>query len=1216
MVESETETTSSLSQRDEKSIADINTVPKQSLTPLPTKTLFEETPSEVVETETETTSSLSQRDEKSIADINTVPKQSLTPLPTKALFEETPSEVVESETETRPPPSQPDEKSIADTNIVPKQRLTPLPTKALFEETPFEVVEKRECFGAQNRGGDCQSPSRDETAAEKSPVPNQEVATCLDADADESARSPKQSDGKCTAVDADTIVDVKAASNVHDGSIENTTPSKNVTDFNKSTSPGQDDMDEELEHFAFPSMDENGSPFDANDLVKTFGASESSKYEPSAGMHTDFEFALNQEAHAESNDQASPESHEADEDNKDALAQEASVESQEGTSAIKGDTKDLIQEAGAESKDEARTAMASKPGERREPFTCEADEPGANMDGDSEIGLTQEVHAESTNKASPDSHEADEDNKDALAQETPVESQEGTRVVKVDTKYLTQEAGAESKDEASTSTPSSPGDRSGSSTDDVLYEQWIQKLVDVVKPDDYWLQVLGSMRRFGLKLASGGDLVVFTFPGRRARARGGILGHDYGEDVFDLKMLAVQLFNWKGDTNFHSEKAKREKAEGEKAEGETAECEKAERGKAECEKTEYEKAECEKTEREKAECEKVECEKAECEKAECEKAECEKAECEKTECEKAECEKAEREKAECEKAEREKAECEKAEFEKAECEKAECEKAEREKAECEKAECEKAECEKAECEKAEREKAEILPLTDDADESGAEMDHDSDIGLTQEAHAESNDQASPESHEADEDKKDALAQEAPVESQEGTSAVKDDKKDLIQEAGVESKDEARTGRASKPGKRKDLLIDEAEYEKWIQNLVDVVKPDDHWVEVQRKMNVYGMTHANGAGSGGYDFNFPGRKPRSKGGMLGHGYVEEVFDLKMLAVERFNWNADEKVLSEKAERESGGRRAKRSRNASPVQVRKRKAEKDNSMRPKAKQHRENASPQASRSLPTPEKKETIGEKLESCQRVLQESQKTKKLSIVNNGKPSKLKVQVDDIQKFLNTAIASNGGHGETKSTKPILYICGSPGVGKTTAVDWCCEQAVVDVNQGDLQCVDGLKFSFVNGISTSDAKAVLKEIAEGLNIKTKQMTVKLLMNYLKKNEDMLILVIDEVDNMVLARGESSPKNQSEKLLQELCELASDPSYKFALIGISNAVDSMEAKRLKMIGMVSCARVAWHGYFRSLLLKRLYHNRMGKRFPSRPTANRTSLSLSSPALEVP
>ena len=54
--------------------------------------------------------------------------------------------------------------------------------------------------------------------------------------------------------------------------------------------------------------------------------------------------------------------------------------------------------------------------------------------------------------------------------------------------------------------------------------------------------------------------------------------------------------------------------------------------------------------------------------------------------------------------------------------------------------------------------------------------------------------------------------------------------------------------------------------------------------------------------------------------------------------------------------------------------------------------------------------------------------------------------------------------------------------------------------------------------------------------------------------------------MISARG-GGPESGSAKILQSLCELASDSDCKFSLVGISNAVDIAAAKALKQIGMV-------------------------------------------------
>jgi hypothetical protein len=359
-------------------------------------------------------------------------------------------------------------------------------------------------------------------------------------------------------------------------------------------------------------------------------------------------------------------------------------------------------------------------------------------------------------------------------------------------------------------------------------------------------------------------------------------------------------------------------------------------------------------------------------------------------------------------------------------------------------------------------------------------------------------------------------------------------------------------------------VDETKYEKWIENLRGVVEPNALWMEVELKMRAYGLQWGHGGGLSNYTYMFPGR--RGKQGVLGWDYVDTTFDLQKLAVERLNWIGDESFRTEQAALESGGRRGKRN-SVEVTSVQKRKAKSPAStQRPVVKQARKSANPRSqakSQTLTAPEKKKLIGEKLDSCKRALQGSSKnSRKLAMVDDSKSSTFKTQVTEIQDFLKAAVESDGtGRGDA-SVNSILYICGSPGVGKTSTVEWCCAQA--DVNWC---CVN---------VASGDHKAILVDAGEILKMKVKKPTISSFTNFVKKSEEVIVLVIDEIDSLVAARGvESSTKSHGENLLGDLFSLAADPEMPFVLIGISNAVDTVPARRLKFLGMVS--------YFSSLLV---------------------------------
>ena len=107
------------------------------------------------------------------------------------------------------------------------------------------------------------------------------------------------------------------------------------------------------------------------------------------------------------------------------------------------------------------------------------------------------------------------------------------------------------------------------------------------------------------------------------------------------------------------------------------------------------------------------------------------------------------------------------------------------------------------------------------------------------------------------------------------------------------------------------------YDEWIERLARLVKPDAPWKEVYHLMVENGLYWKYSNGLHSHAFVFPGRLEPGQGGKVKYDFVYDEFDLKEIAVDSLNWNGDKLYLSEKVEREHGGRlQNKRVLNASP------------------------------------------------------------------------------------------------------------------------------------------------------------------------------------------------------------------------------------------------------------------------------------------------------------
>jgi hypothetical protein len=366
--------------------------------------------------------------------------------------------------------------------------------------------------------------------------------------------------------------------------------------------------------------------------------------------------------------------------------------------------------------------------------------------------------------------------------------------------------------------------------------------------------------------------------------------------------------------------------------------------------------------------------------------------------------------------------------------------------------------------------------------------------------------------------------------------------------------------------------DDSAYEKWFSLMKKWIKPDASWAEVESQMMVTpgGITYNPGIKLTDWEYTFPGRKPRASGGIQDLDFVTDMFQLKNLAFESFGWRGDNEFHKEKEMKEAANknRRPKRMRDSfAEIPPQKNRFTVDMNKPRKRTTASTHFSPLVvAKTLTTPEKKDTTGEKLKSCKRLLSAAGRSHKKLSCGDDLQSNFHRSVEEINRFLVGAVSSEGRHGDAEGTKPILYICGSPGVGKTSAVKWCCSQVLKDFKD-DICGVEGPHIEHLNGASSATSgKGLIEDLVDAFKIEAK--TMQGLTSFVKKTKSMNILIIDEIDHLVADRGEKdNSMNQCEKILHDLCILACDASVKFALIGISNAVNNAQSRRLRSIGLV-------------------------------------------------
>ena len=181
-----------------------------------------------------------------------------------------------------------------------------------------------------------------------------------------------------------------------------------------------------------------------------------------------------------------------------------------------------------------------------------------------------------------------------------------------------------------------------------------------------------------------------------------------------------------------------------------------------------------------------------------------------------------------------------------------------------------------------------------------------------------------------------------------------------------------------------------------------------------------------------------------------------------------------------------------------------------------------------------------------------------------------------ILKFLCASIESQGGHGGKQGEPAALYVCGVPGIGKTSGVKWCCAKAIEQTtNNSDYEGPTPTVVHINAGHMSSASKPegiLLEEMARALGMKAPEKRKKSnILKHIKANE-MILVVVDEIDLLVSESSQmlEGRRTGTEGVIQTLLGYAQDETMPIALIGISNSSANNKYHRLNEIGKVRSA----------------------------------------------
>lgn len=186
----------------------------------------------------------------------------------------------------------------------------------------------------------------------------------------------------------------------------------------------------------------------------------------------------------------------------------------------------------------------------------------------------------------------------------------------------------------------------------------------------------------------------------------------------------------------------------------------------------------------------------------------------------------------------------------------------------------------------------------------------------------------------------------------------------------------------------------------------------------------------------------------------------------------------------------------------------------------------------------------------------------------NAVKSKFAANMSKVSHFVQAVHMSRGrnGTGNMGESSAAFYVCGAPGLGKTSGVHWCCNHVAKSTKENDVT----LKICNVNAsyltAQANPLRLVMKEMATSLGIKSPNPSEATLKKFLSnaKNSVVLIVVVDEIDAFVTGRGRATTGTAC---LETLLRWANTSSLQMGLIGISNCMNDNKTSDIRELGEV-------------------------------------------------
>lgn len=189
----------------------------------------------------------------------------------------------------------------------------------------------------------------------------------------------------------------------------------------------------------------------------------------------------------------------------------------------------------------------------------------------------------------------------------------------------------------------------------------------------------------------------------------------------------------------------------------------------------------------------------------------------------------------------------------------------------------------------------------------------------------------------------------------------------------------------------------------------------------------------------------------------------------------------------------------------------------------------------------------------------------------SDQPSRFTESINAVYKFLQDSVNNRTREiSEDNGGSNALYVCGVPGIGKTSGVHWCCDQFIEankDAVEFQLEVCKINASSLITG-NSSPLVDVVREVKQvlGLPLNTNLDGICRRLNRVRAKHGglakyFLVLVVDEIDALMTSK-------KLREVFRVLMELTDEPLCQFAMIGISNSMSDEKYAQMQSVATVS------------------------------------------------